>query len=309
MNNNILSTAIDWSGQGRAIAVATVLETWGSAPQPVGSRLVIDANGEFEGSVSGGCVEAAVITEAVELIQTNGFTILEFGVANEAAWQVGLACGGRIKILVESIDERKLHNIAAIVAAHDKRQPVSCITDLESGAQTVSYSVPELAASRIEDNSFIHVYESALQLIIIGAVHISQAVIPIARLADYEITVIDPRSGFASRERFPDVELHAGWPDEVLKDYTLDRRTAFIALTHDPKIDDPALRMALPSECFYIGALGSRRTHAARLERMKDQQGLERIKGPIGLDIGARGAAEIAISIMAQMTAALRHHP
>lgn len=154
---------------------------------------------------------------------------------------------------------------------------------------------------------FIHVHNPALRLVIIGAVHIAQAVVPVAKLAGYDITVIDPRGAFASEERFPGVALHADWPDEVLLGMALDARTAFIALTHDPKIDDPALTIALKSECFYIGALGSKKTQAARTERLKDA-GLDpsRICGPIGLDIGARGAPEIAISIMAQMTRYLR---
>ena len=157
---------------------------------------------------------------------------------------------------------------------------------------------------------FINVYNPALRMIMIGAVHISQALIPMARQAGYDISVIDPRTAFASGERFTGVMLDARWPDEALPGLSLDRRTAFIALTHDPKIDDPALTIALASDCFYIGALGSGRTHAKRRERLlaaglTDAQ-LDRIRAPIGLDIGAIGAPEIAISIMAEVTGLLR---
>jgi xanthine dehydrogenase accessory factor len=144
----------------------------------------------------------------------------------------------------------------------------------------------------------------------IGAVHISQALIPLARLLDHESIVVDPRTAFASLERFPDVELIAEWPDVALPPLKIDRYTAFVALTHDPKIDDPALMHALERECFYIGALGSRKTHARRLERLRDvglsEQALARIHAPIGLDIGAISPAEIAVSIIAEITAALR---
>jgi len=143
--------------------------------------------------------------------------------------------------------------------------------------------------------------------VIIGAVHIAQALVPMAKAAGYDVTVIDPRGAFATQERFPEVTMYADWPDEVLPTVGLDPRTGFLALTHDPKVDDPALIAALHSECFYIGALGSRRTQASRVERMK-QAGVDpsRICGPVGLDIGARGAPEIAISIMAEMTKTLR---
>lgn len=209
--------------------------------------------------------------------------------------------------------------------ARADRLAVAVVTDIASGAQEVvtrRYADEHALAEALEngfrfDKSgvvstergefFIHIHNPALRLMIIGAVHIAQAIVPMAKAAGYDITVIDPRGAFATEDRFPGVVLHADWPDEVLPSIGLDARTGFLALTHDPKVDDPALIAALQSECFYIGALGSRRTQAARTERLK-QAGMEtsRICGPIGLDIGARGAPEIAISIMAEMTKALR---
>lgn len=209
--------------------------------------------------------------------------------------------------------------------ARDARMAVAVLTDLASGEQelvTRRYAGEHALADQLDEafrfdksgvvstdkgETFIHVHNPALRLVIIGAVHIAQAVAPMAKQAGYDITVIDPRGTFATDERFSGVTLHAEWPDEVLPGMGLDARTAFIALTHDPKIDDPALTIALKSECFYIGALGSKKTQAARHERLK-AAGLDptRICGPIGLDIGARGAPEIAISIMAEMTHHLR---
>jgi xanthine dehydrogenase accessory factor len=209
--------------------------------------------------------------------------------------------------------------------ARADRLAVAVVTEIESGAQEVvvhRYAGEHVLADALEngfrfDKSgvvstdtaefFIHIHNPALRLVIIGAVHIAQAIVPMAKAAGYDVTVIDPRGAFATEDRFPGVALHADWPDEVLPAIGLDARTSFLALTHDPKVDDPALIAALQSECFYIGALGSRRTQASRADRLK-QAGVEpsRICGPVGLDIGARGAPEIAISIMAEMTSTLR---
>jgi xanthine dehydrogenase accessory factor len=215
-----------------------------------------------------------------------------------------------------------------LLTARRDRRAVAVITDLETGAQRLvgEDEAPEdvLSAALLsgfrfdrsgiaeseEGEFFVNIYNPPLKLVIVGAVHIAQAVIPVARLAGYDITVIDPRGAFASADRFPDVTLLAEWPDEALQKIELDRRTAMIALTHDPKVDDPALTAALQSTCFYVGALGSKKTHAGRLERLTaaglDAEALARIHAPIGLAIGARGPAEIAISIMAEMTRALR---
>jgi xanthine dehydrogenase accessory factor len=211
-----------------------------------------------------------------------------------------------------------------LLAARAQRRAVALITDLASGAERL---VPRAEArndalaakldeafrfdqSATHEGQFINIFNPALRLVVIGAVHIAQAVIPIAQLAGYHITVIDPRGAFATGARFPGVALHAEWPDEMIPAIGLDARTALIALTHDPKIDDPALALALTSEVFYVGALGSKKTQASRLERLRarglGEAQLARIHGPIGLSIGARGAPEIGISIMAEMTRALR---
>ena len=215
-----------------------------------------------------------------------------------------------------------------LLNAQAERHAVALVTDLEDGSQRVvayenasadllcddlehAFRFDRSGVINVEEGEyFINIYNPPLKMIIVGAVHIAQALIPLAQLAGFDVTVIDPRGAFATSERFPDISLYAEWPDEVIPEIGLDARTAMVALTHDPKIDDPALSLALKSNVFYIGALGSKRTHASRLERLSthdfDEQTLGRICGPIGLDIGARGQAEIAISIMAEVVCHLR---
>lgn len=311
--------AMAWAQAGRPCALATVIETWGSAPQPVGSQLAVDHEGNFAGSVSGGCVEGAVITEAQEVMASGAARVVDFGVADETAWKVGLACGGRIRILVEKVTAERLALLAAVEQAVAARRAVAVATDLASGTTRL---VPEQGAdaevgaalragrSRLVEQQFIAVHVPQPRLIITGAVHIAQHLAGLARGVGFAVAVIDPRGAFATVARFPADALHEGWPEEVLPQLGLDARTALAALTHDPKIDDPALMAALASEAFYIGALGSRRTHGQRLARLSsrgvDEAALARIRAPIGLAIGAEGAAEIALAIMAEIIAALR---
>lgn len=211
-----------------------------------------------------------------------------------------------------------------LLAARANRQAVALVTDLKTGAQRIvprAQAAQDVLAGKLDEafrfdqsgsheGQFINIHNPPLRLVIIGAVHIAQSVIPIAQQLGYDVTVIDPRGAFATGARFPGIALHAEWPDEVIPRIGLDPRTAMIALTHDPKIDDPALDAALKSEVFYIGALGSRKTQASRVERLKaagfTEQQIGRIHGPIGLAIGAKGAPEIAVSIMAEVTRALR---
>jgi xanthine dehydrogenase accessory factor len=218
--------------------------------------------------------------------------------------------------------------IKELLEARRARVPVALVSELESGAQRLvrfeEAEGDELAdalrrgfrfdESRVvtvnEKEYFIAIHNPPLKLIVVGAVHIAQALIPIATGLNYDVVVIDPRGAFATPERFPGVTVRAEWPDEVMPQISLDMRSAVALLTHDPKIDDPALLAALRSQCFYIGALGSKRTHAQRLERFTakgySEGQLARIHAPIGLDIGARGAAEIAVAIAAEMTKVLR---
>ena len=328
-NPFLLATALQWLAEGRGVAIATVLQTWGSAPQPVGSQLLIDADGNFLGSVSGGCVEAEVVAQASDVIATGAPKELEFGVEDNTAWKVGLACGGAIRVFVEPLaagsPDGVLHRLLRDVEA---RREVALITNLGTGARSLAHSsgdlgqdlAPALQEAFRRDKSmpvagddgelFINVFNPTPRLIVVGAVHIAQQLVPMARALGHEVVVLDPRSAFATEERFGDTQIVREWPDEALPEIGLDARTAVIALTHDPKIDDPALILALASDAFYVGALGSRKTHAKRVERLV-QAGvpaadIERIHAPIGLDIGAQGAAEIALSIVAEITAVQR---
>lgn len=328
----LLSTAIEWLAEGRGVAIATVIQTWGSAPQPVGSQLLIDAEGNFLGSVSGGCVEAEVIAQAADVIATGKPKNLEFGVEDDTAWKVGLACGGAIRVYVEPLAAGHggspggvLHRLISDV---EGRQKVALITNLATGVRSLAHSPGDLGqelAPALEDafrcdkstglagndgEMFINVFNPTIRLIVVGAVHIAQQLAPMARALGHDVVIVDPRSAFATEERFGESQIVCEWPDEALPKIGLDARTALIALTHDPKIDDPALIATLASNAFYVGALGSRKTHAKRVERLL-QAGvpaadIERIHAPIGLDIGAQGAAEIALSIVAEITAVQR---
>jgi xanthine dehydrogenase accessory factor len=203
----------------------------------------------------------------------------------------------RAAIVVTNIDNGKQRFVKAAEIGKDALRAA-----LGERLRTGKSGMAETAEGRV----FLTVYVPAPQLVITGAVHISQALAPIGKLLGYDVTIVDPRTAFASPERFPDVKVIAEWPDQALPRLNVDRYTAFVALTHDPKIDDPALRHALARDCFYIGALGSRKTHARRVERLKAQglseTDIARIQAPIGLDIGAVSPAEIAVAIMAQVT-------
>ncbi len=322
----VLDTAQSWLGEGRSVALATVVETWGSAPRPVGSHLAVTEDGTFAGSVSGGCVEGAVVSEAVEILRNEGpARVLGYGVSDRDAWGVGLVCGGTIRIFLLRPDPRLIGDLQA---SRRRRIPVAVVSDIGSGRQTLlgaehlsgglALSDGQVKAARqllTEDRSgfaaeevFVRSYDPPWTLYIVGAVHIAQALIPMAELAGFEVCLIDPRQAFATEARFPKTRIVAGWPDKVLADVPLDAHAAVVVLNHDPKIDDPALASALKTSAFYIGALGSRRNHERRLQRLaeagfSDDQ-LVRVAGPVGLDLGGRSTGEIAVSIIAEIVGA-----
>ena len=319
MLENMPELALDWYRAGKGAALATVVETWGSAPRPVGSQLVVSGDGEMEGSVSGGCVEGAVVIEAMEAVQTGEAKMLEFGVSDDEAFAVGLACGGRIRVLVEPVGASLPEPLLAdLVAARAARQPVAYITDPDHGKSRLAGPDESHLAERfrkdhsgMEGSEFIAIHNPPLRMIVVGAVHIAQALLPMARMAGYDPILVDPRPAFGSEARFENQRIVEDWPDEALDAIGLDTRTAVVTLTHDPKLDDPAITRALGSDVFYLGCLGSKRTHAKRVARLQEagfsDAQITKIHAPVGLDIGARGPGEIAISIMAQITQRLRH--
>ena len=313
--DKIPETALRWHRAGRGAALATVVETWGSAPRRVGSQLAISGTGEIAGSVSGGCVEGAVVAEALDAIAGGIPVWLEYGVSDGDAFAVGLACGGTIRILVEPVGPvMPVAVLEDLVAARAARVPVAYITGegCKPGLQRDGFAERfRMDRSGQEaDGRFVAIHNPPLRLIVVGAVHIAQALMPMARIAGYDPVLVDPRDSFASAARFPGEEIRHDWPDEGVLAYGLDSRTALVLLTHDPKLDDPALEAALGSGVFYIGALGSERTHARRVERLQARgftdAAIARIHGPVGLDIGAAGPSEIAVSILAEMTRVLR---
>ena len=309
--------ALAWHNEGRKVALATVVQTWGSAPRRVGAQLVIAEDGEMQGSVSGGCVEGAVLVEALDSLEDGKSRMLTYGVSDDDAFAVGLACGGTIRIWVEPVGQgMPAALLEELVAARQTRASVAYVVDTETGARRLDRTGHDarFAADRSgfeeDGTTFVAVHNPPLRLAIIGAVHIAQALVPMARIAGFDPVLIDPRGAFGSQERFPGETILDDWPDDALTAYGLDPRCALVLLTHDPKLDDPALHVGLKSSCFYIGALGSKRTHAKRVERLTaaglTPEEIARIHAPVGLDIGAASPQEIAVSILAQMLAVLR---
>lgn len=322
-HDRIPETALDWHRDGRGAALATVVETWGSAPRQAGSQLAISGLGEIMGSVSGGCVEGAVVTEALESMHEGTPRLLTFGVSDDSAFAVGLACGGTIRVLVEPVGNGGhrlspdlLADLVAARAARTARgyviRPDTWIRDLVAPGQdaAVDARLRSDKAGMEEDGRFIAVHNPPLRMIVVGAVHIAQPLLTIARTCGYAPTLIDPRGAFGSADRFPGEVIVDDWPDAAMAALAPDARTAVVTLTHDTKLDDPAILTALQSPCFYLGCLGSTRTHAKRLDRLRaagvTEEAIARIHAPVGLDIGAKTPAEIAVSIMAQITQNLR---
>ncbi len=312
--------ALDWHKAGQGAALATVVQTWGSAPRRAGAQMVVSGAGDMMGSVSGGCVEGAVVVEAMDALDDGTPRLLEYGVSDGDAFAVGLACGGTIKVLVEPIGlAMPVDVLEGLVAARAARTKAAYVVDLETWDRRLDHDghAARFASDRtgIEEDrrTFVAIHNPPLRLAIVGAVHIAQALVPMARIAGFDPVIIDPRGAFGSQVRFPGERLLDTWPDEALAEVGLDARSALVLLTHDPKLDDPALHVALKSDAFYIGALGSKRTHGKRVERLTeagftpDQIG--RIHGPVGLDIGAASPSEIAVSILAEMVQTLRSVP
>lgn len=319
-HDQIVEAALAMHDAGKPVALATVLETWGSAPRPVGAQLAISGAAEMVGSVSGGCVEGAVVAEALDLLETGACKVLEFGVSDDDAFAVGLACGGRIRVLVEPVGVGTgpaPDLLRALAEKRRQRAVAAYVVDINTWQRRIAGADdPAIAAalatekSALHGDQFVGLHLPPLRLAIVGAVHIAQALSQMAALAGYDVTVIDPRDSFGAAARFPGMNIVNEWPDEALAAHGLDARTAVVTLTHDPKLDNPAIQAALGADVFYLGCLGSTRTHAKRVAFLREQglsdAQIARIHGPVGADIGAKTPAEIAVSIMAQITHRLR---
>ena len=320
-----LTTARRWLDEFEQVALATVVSTWGSSPVPVGGQLVVGPNGQFEGSVSGGCVEVEVITEAADVLTQDRPKLLEFGVAEDVAWRAGLPCGGAIRIYLEPLQrERDASDLDQILAARGARASLGVLTTLATGERRL-FEAPgpmptEIASclqsgeSRLLDlgagRAFLHVLTPPVRLVIVGATHVGQVLGDLATRIGYDVVIVDPRTAFASQERIGEITTLTDWPEISLRALGLDTRTAVVTLTHAAALDDEALSVALRSDCLYVGALGSRKTHTKRLERLRcagfSDMETAHIRAPVGLAIGAKGPAEIAISILAEIVKVAR---
>jgi xanthine dehydrogenase accessory factor len=334
---------IKWTDAGRTLALARVVQTWGSSPRAVGSAMLISEDTHVTGSVSGGCIEAAVIESAGQVLASGKSQYLNYGVDDETAWSVGLSCGGEVSVFVEKHDG-STEVWAALRTAIADNEPSALLTVVDesaagepshllvradgssvgpgwdSGSITAAVEVG-LAAHEQRQSSvaqiggvrvFVHFIARREQVLIVGAGHISLVLVQFAHVLDLDTVVIEPRQVFSRPERFPvqPTQLLPQWPQQVLESWDLNEETYAVLLTHDPKIDDQALHALLRSPVAYIGALGSSRTHAKRCERLREagfsDTEIDRIDGPIGLDIGADTPAEIALSIAAKIVAIRR---
>lgn len=316
-----------WLTEGRRVALATVLSTWGSAPRQPGSQMAIRDDGVFTGSVSAGCVEGAVVDAALTALADGERKRLAYGVENATAWAAGLTCGGRIDILVEPLTtDAARASVTALNACRRRHRPAVRGTNLVTGDCCVidpqedetALGADARNAARLDRSGevacegtpwLLVVANPPVDLVLVGAVHIAQALVRFAVPLGYSLRVIDPRQGFASAARFPGLPLSHDYPDDALARSPLSARSAVVALAHDPKIDDPALIAALRSPAFYVGALGSQKTQSARRERLAaagfGPGDLARLHGPVGLSIGSKTPEEIAVSIVAEIIATL----
>jgi xanthine dehydrogenase accessory factor len=329
----------NWIDHKEIFALATVIKTWGSAPRQPGAAMAITQDMRVAGSVSGGCIEGAVIEEAQKMLRDGTPRLLNFGVSDETAWSLGLSCGGKIEVWLEqhiafSADETEKTIWQTLEKAVDQNRACVLLSRLipekhghllvfPDGSQIGDWGYLNAAANRqalesyarretkrvlIEGEPvFVQIISRKDRLLIIGAGHISLPLVKFTKELGFEVLVIDPRKIFAAAERFPvspDELLHQ-WPETALPNIDIDEETCAVLLTHDPKIDDPALHILLNSNVAYIGALGSRKTHEKRCARLREagykEEAIARIRGPVGLDIGANTPTEIALSIAAEI--------
>ena len=343
----LLSQVRAWQGEGADLGRAVVVRTFGSAPRPEGATLVATADGRLAGSVSGGCVEGAAFEE-IQRARLDGVArVIRYGISDEQAWDVGLACGGTIDVLVEPILRPEVVEAAAgpggvavvITLPADAppstfgphapgrgEPPPPAMTVTEDGTVAGSTATAEADAEVVRAardllarggsatveaagrQYFVEGFPAPLRLVIVGAVQVAMPLTRIARELGYATVVVDGRAAFATKERFPDVDaLVVGWPDEVAEEIGLGPSDAVAVLTHDVKFDEPAIVEALRRGCRYVGAVGSRKTQADRRARLVAagvaEADLARLRGPIGLDLGGRAPAEMALAVMAEIVA------
>ncbi|HEX6002949.1 MAG TPA: XdhC family protein [Burkholderiales bacterium] len=301
----VLRSARDWIKSGHRVALATVVKTWGSAPRPVGALTAIRDDGMVAGSVSGGCIEDDLIAlvRSGELMQEKPATT-RYGVSAEQAQRFGLPCGGTIELVVEPLSTAS--GLDDLLNRVERHELVMRRLDMESGAVTVG---PAGSQDRVsfDGKSLVTVHGPRWRLLLIGAGQLSKYIAQMAQALDYQVTVCDPRTEYADTWDVPGAALERGMPDDVVTGMVLDGHSAVVAVTHDPKLDDLALLEALKSPAFYVGAIGSRKNNDARRRRLAEfdlsQAEIARLHGPVGLRLGGKAPPEIALAILAEMTA------
>ena len=304
----VLRSARTWLKTGHAVTLVTVVRTWGSAPRPVGAVLAIRGDGQVSGSVSGGCVEDDLIERVRSAtLASDKPEVTTYGVSKEEADRFGLPCGGTLQLVLEPV--KNAAGVNELLAAIERHELVACFLDLETGES-------RLEAGRWSDviefdgKVLKTVHGPRWRLLLIGAGQLSRYLAQMAQALDYQVTVCDPREEYAEGWDLPGVSLERGYPDDVVLAMNLDAHSAVLALTHDPKLDDIALLEALKSPAFYVGALGSKANNDKRRKRLADFDlsagEIARLHGPVGLRIGSRTPPEIAVSILAEMTAVRR---
>jgi xanthine dehydrogenase accessory factor len=301
----VLKTASAWQREGRGVVMATVVKTWGSAPRPIGALTAIRDDGVVVGSVSGGCVEDDMIDrlKSGSLVETKPVTT-RYGVSAEEARRYGLPCGGTLELVLEPITARS--RIDELLRRIERHELVARRLDMESGEVALerAQSSEQLA---FDGRTLTTVHGPRWRLLVIGAGQLTQYLAQMAQALDYQVTVCDPREEYATGWALAGVELKRGMPDDVVLEMNLDGHSAVVTLTHDPKLDDMALLEALKSPAFYIGAIGSRKNNDARRRRLAEfdlsPQEIARLHGPVGLKLGSKTPPEIAIAILAEMTA------
>ncbi|MET0071208.1 MAG: XdhC family protein [Candidatus Thiodiazotropha sp.] len=304
-DREVMAMAADWLRGDKSVALATVTETWGSSPRPPGSLMAMNQEGRFIGSVSGGCVEEELINryrrgELSDELPTS----VGFGVDSQEAARFGLPCGGRLQITVEHLHE--VTSVEELLSRIDRGELVARQLALDTGEVTLSdgSGFPELSFS---DENLVKVFGAAWQLLLIGDGQLARYLARMARMLGYRVTICDPREEFTDPDPLPDVVYTRRMPDDAVRALAAKPRTAVVTLAHDPKQDDMALLEALETNAFYIGALGSRRSAAKRHDRLLKMgctpRQLQRVRGPAGVPIGSKRPSEIALSIMAEITA------
>lgn len=304
----IIGDVYHWLGDGQDVWLCTILETWGSSPRPIGSWLAVNETGQWSGSVSGGCLEEDLI-ERFRAPDRVIPRLLDYGVTDDDREQFQLPCGGRIRLLVEPLKpDQDREQVAAVLEALRARRPVARQVSLATGEVRISVAETPGALVEINGDQVCHRLSPQCRLLLVGAGEVTGYVADFATAAGFETTVCEPRERFARGWARPQADMREVLPDDLVMAEFSDSSCAVLALAHDPRIDDMALLAALSSECFYVGAMGSARTSAARRERLQslgiDERSLARLKAPIGIDIPSKTPPEIAISVVADLIAA-----